>query len=77
MVLVELDFPKRKKLDEKTRQQNQQLGQMFGVRGYPTVWLVNPEVSEGKTNLDKLGSQGYVAGGPKNWIAGANRILNK
>ena len=48
---------------------------MFGVRGYPTGWFVIPTIVDGKVNFNKLGSQGYVAGGPKSWIAGANRIL--
>ena len=51
VILVELDFPRRKKLDQKIKQQNQQLAQMFGVRGYPTVWFVTPELTEGKTNI--------------------------
>ena len=75
LVLVELDFPRRTKLPEATQKQNRELGQMFGVRGYPTIWFVTPEVTAGKVNFNKLGSQGYVAGGPKAWIAGANKIL--
>ena len=36
---------------------------MFGVRGYPTIWFVNPEKQDvGKINFQKLGSTGYVAG---------------
>ena len=75
VVLVELDFPRRSKLPEATQKQNRELASMFGVRGYPTVWLVTPTVADGKVNFNKLGSQGYVAGGPKAWIAGANKIL--
>ena len=45
---------------------------MFGVRGYPTIWFVTPEVTTGKVNFNKLGSQGYVAGGP-----GAQNVINK
>jgi thioredoxin-related protein len=75
VVLVELDFPRRTKLPEATQKQNRELGQMFGVRGYPSIWFVTPEVTAGKVNFNKLGSQGYVAGGPKAWIAGANKIL--
>ena len=75
VVLVELDFPRRTKLPEATQKQNRELGQMFGVRGYPTVWFVTPEITAGKVNFNKLGSQGYVAGGPKAWIAGANKII--
>ena len=77
IVLVELDFPRRTKLSAELQKQNRELGQMFGVRGYPTGWFVTPEIIDGKVNLKKIGGrpQGYVAGGPKNWIAGANKIL--
>ena len=33
--------------------------------------------SDGKTNLEQLGSTGYVAGGPAAWIAGADQIIAK
>ena len=77
VVLVELDFPRRTKLSAELQKQNRELQQMFGVRGYPTIWFINPEKQEeSKTNLAKLGYQGYVAGGPPAWIAGANKIIN-
>ena len=77
VVLVELDFPRRTKLSAELQKQNRGLQQMFGVRGYPTIWFVNPEEKgEAKVNFAKLGSQGYVAGGPPAWIAGANKIIN-
>ena len=76
VILVELDFPRRTKLDETTQKQNRKLASMFGVRGYPTIWFVTPEADgKGKVNLKGIGSQGYVAGGPNPWIAGANRII--
>ena len=50
---------------------------MFQVRGYPSGWFVIPEISEGKTNFNRLGSQGYVRGGVNAWIEGAKNILNK
>ena len=77
LVLVELDFPRRKKLDESLRQQNDNLRQMFGVRGYPTGWIVVPEIEDKQVNFKRLGSQGYVKGGPSAWIAGANKMLMK
>ena len=77
LVLVELDFPRRKKLDESLRQQNDNLRQMFGVRGYPSGWIVVPEIEDKQVNFKRLGSQGYVKGGPSAWIAGANKILMK
>ena len=50
---------------------------MFGVRGYPTVWFVTPEVTDGKVNFKKLGSQGASPLDAKGWIAGANKILEQ
>jgi len=75
VILVELDFPRRTPIAENLKKQNRELAQMFGVRGYPTVWIVEPTITGGKVNFNQLGSQGYVAGGPKTWIAGANKIL--
>ncbi|UUC45837.1 thioredoxin family protein [Flavobacterium cerinum] len=75
VILVELDFPRRKALAPEIQQTNNQLMQLFGVRGYPTVWFVNATEKEGKVNFEKLGSSGYVAGGPEVWLKGANQIL--
>ena len=76
-ILVELDFPRRTPISEELKKQNRELGSMFGVRGYPTGFFVKPKKVNGKVDLvnNILGKQGYVAGGPKSWIAGANRIL--
>ena len=76
VVLVDVDFPRTNLQTEAIKAQNQSLQQMFEVRGYPVVWFVNPSTSaDGKINLEKLGSTGYVAGGPVNWITGADQIL--
>ena len=77
VILVELNFPRKLPISEELKKQNRELANMFGVKGYPTIWFVNPEVkANGEVNFNKLGSQGYVAGGPSSWISGANRILN-
>ena len=49
--------------------------QVFQVQGYPTVWFVKPSIKDGKTNFEQLGKTGYVAGGPKAWLDGANQII--
>jgi protein disulfide-isomerase len=77
VILVELDFPKRTPISDDLKKQNRELANMFNVRGYPSVWLVTPTIADGKVNFNKLGSQGYVRGGPTAWIAGANKILKK
>jgi thioredoxin-related protein len=77
VVLVELDFPRRKQLAPEIRQQNMQLQQSFGVQGYPTVWFARATKKDGKVNFEQLGRTGYVAGGPAAWLGGANQMLGK
>ncbi|HSD15614.1 MAG TPA: thioredoxin family protein [Flavobacterium sp.] len=76
VVLVELDFPKKKQLDPALQQQNYGLQNALKVQGYPTIWFITAEKkADGNVNLSQLGSTGYVAGGPEAWITGANQIL--
>lgn len=76
VVLVELDFPRRKAIDPKILNQNRELARIFGVSGYPTVWFVNPQkLDSNKLNFLKLGKLGYLAGGPNNWISTAEKFL--
>lgn len=78
VVLVELDFPRKNNQTEAVKMQNAQLQQQLQVRGYPTIWFVNASKSaDAKTNLNALGSTGYVAGGPEKWLAAANQIIKK
>ena len=78
LVLVELDFPRKKEQPEAIKMQNAQLQQQLQVRGYPTVWFVSAsKTAEAKINLNALGTTGYVAGGPQVWLDGANQILKK
>jgi len=74
-ILVELDFPRRTQLPPELRKQNVELAQMFGVRGYPTVWFVTPVRNGNEVSFAKMGSTGYVAGGPKAWLQAADRII--
>ena len=77
VVLVEVDFPRRTALSAELTAQNNELQQFFAVQGYPTVWFVNASKVDGKTNFDKLGSTGYLAGGPTAWLDVANGIIKK
>ena len=77
VVLVEVDFPRRSPQQPEIQKQNMELQQLFQVQGYPTVWFSNPTKKDGKINLDKLGSTGYVAGGPSVWLEGAKQIIAK
>lgn len=78
VVLVELDYPRKKAQSKELKAQNSQLQQQFQVRGYPTVWFVKAEKnSSGQMNLSQLGKTGYVKGGPSVWISGAAQILGR
>ena len=76
IVLVEIDFPRRKVIDPKILNQNRELARIFSVTGYPTVWFVNPQkLDSNKLNFLKLGKLGYLAGGANNWISKAEIFL--
>ncbi|PWH81617.1 thioredoxin family protein [Algibacter marinivivus] len=78
LVLVELDFPRRTPQDETIKAQNRQIQAMFKVRGYPSVYFVNPEkMPDGKMNLNSLGKTGYVRGGASKWLEVADNIVKK
>ncbi|PKB17120.1 thioredoxin family protein [Flavobacterium sp. 5] len=77
VVLVELDFPRRTQQDSIVKKQNNELQQVFGIQGFPTVYFARATVKDGKTNFEGLGSTGYVAGGPAAWIATAAPFVPK
>ena len=78
VVLLELDYPRRKQQDEKIKKQNRELQQIFQVRGYPTIHIFNVKVNkDNQLEFVPLGKTGYVAGGPNPWINKANSILKK
>lgn len=78
VILVELDFPRKKQLPDELRKQNQTMQQVFQVQGYPTVHLVTPLVQQdGSVNFNPLGQTGYAAGGPESWCATATGMIKK
>ncbi len=67
LVLLELDFPRAKKMPPETAQQNERLAVKYGIQGFPTVVVFD---SNGKP----LGALGYQAGGPQAFIAQLERL---
>src|ERR1700739_4930501 len=61
VILLELDFPRRKQLSPELTQQNASLQQTFQVQGYPTVWMfyMTKDKATNKFNISALGSLGY------------------
>ncbi|GAA4460237.1 hypothetical protein GCM10023093_02530 [Nemorincola caseinilytica] len=64
VILLELDFPRRKQLSQELQQQNNGLQQAFQVQGYPTIWYfsMTQDAASGKMNINAYGTQGYPAG---------------
>ena len=62
LILVKVDFPRSIPQSNDTKAYNQSLAQKFGVRGYPTIIIIN---SQGKP----VAKTGYQAGGPENYIS--------
>lgn len=61
VILLELDFPRRKQIPNEYRQQNANLQRAFKVRGFPTVWVFELDKDEqtGELKINALGKTGY------------------
>ncbi len=76
VILLEVDFPRQTKLSPELKKQNYALQRVFGVRGYPTIWLFEPGKGENtKKDIKPLGKTGYVRGGFKKWVASIDKFL--
>ena len=71
LVLLSADFPMRKAIPDKLREQNDQLMHQFHVEQYPTVILLSPD---GKV-LGQL--TGYSGEGPAEIIAWVEKLRPK
>jgi protein disulfide-isomerase len=67
LVLLELDFPRSKKMPPETAKQNERLAVKYGIQGFPTVVVFD---SSGKP----LGALGYQEGGPQAFIAQLEKL---
>jgi thioredoxin-related protein len=70
LVLVEIDFPRRKEQSAETKKANAELAKKYKVRGYPTIIVLD---GEGK----QIGELGYMAGGPKVFTAELDKLKKK
>ena len=62
LICVEADFPRRKKVTAGVKRQNMELQKKYGIRGFPTVLLLNPD------NEKILARTGYRKGGPEKYV---------
>ena len=70
LVLLLVDFPSSKSQSADIKSQNQKLAKKYGVRGYPTVLLLD---KDGKV----IGKTGYQPGGPEKYIKSIKAMLAK
>ena len=67
LVLLEVDFPRKKELSDEQKAANEKLAERFAVDGFPTVVVLD---SNGKI----LGQLGYMPGGPQAFIAALEKL---
>lgn len=71
VVLLELDFPRKKKQSAAVKKANTELAQKYNVEGFPTVVFAQADGKE-------LGRFGYAKGGPTVWTKEAEtKFLRK
>lgn len=61
LVLFVADFPRTKEVPPDTKQQNDELARTYGVRGFPTILLLDKEGGV-------IGRTGYQRGGPEAYV---------
>lgn len=70
VVLVKLDFPRKKSQSAEEKKQNEALAGKFGIQGFPTIVVLD---AKGK----QIGELGYEKGGPANWIESLEKVTKK
>ena len=66
-VLVELDFPQKKELDAKLKEQNEALQKQMKIQGFPTIILCD---ATGKP----YAKTGYQPGGPEKYVKALDEL---
>jgi thioredoxin-related protein len=70
LVLLEIDFPRRKLQTDETRRQNQELAAHYQIEAFPTIVVLN---GEGKPVWR---FEGYFPDGPEAFIALLEKLRN-
>ena len=70
LVLVEVDFPRKKQLSTAQKKANAALQKKYSIEGYPTIIVLNGEGKE-------IGKLGYMPGGPKAFIGELEKVKPK
>ena len=70
LVLVEIDFPRKKEQPEGLKVQNEELAEKYGIRGFPTILVLS---SDGKL----IGKTGYKNGGAEAYVTHIKEIIGE
>jgi len=70
LVLVEVDFPRRKEQSAEQKKANEALQSKYRIEGYPTIIVLD---GDGK----QIGELGYMRGGPKTFIEALDKLRKK
>ena len=68
LVCVRVDFPRQRALSVQQTEHNQQVARLYGIRGFPTIVLLD---SSGK----EIGRTGYQPGGAESYIQHLETLL--
>ncbi|MEP2777604.1 MAG: thioredoxin family protein [Luteolibacter sp.] len=71
LVLVEIDFPRKKEQSAELKAQNKALDKEFKIQGYPTLFLLD---AEGEKLSEDIG---YREGGAAAYVAHLQELLEK
>jgi protein disulfide-isomerase len=73
LILIEVDFPQRKKQSAALKAQNEKLGKQYGIddKGFPTIVLLDPT---GKVAREFTGYEGSTTADVIAWIEGRKKM---
>lgn len=77
VVLLELDFPRRKTIPQKNMGQNAAMQNALQVTGYPTIWVLTmtKDAANGQYQINPLGKTGYTPT-PEQFIASIDKFVH-
>lgn len=70
LILLELDFPRRKPQLPKIKKQNNNLAKKYRIRGFPTITLINEKG-------DLIATTGYRRGGSAKYVEHLKELISQ
>ena len=70
LILVEVDFPRKKKQSKSLEKQNADLALRYGIRGYPSIIILAPDGTF-------VAKTGYKRGGAEKYVAHLEELIDK